>query len=313
MRDKVPLVSIVAACFNHVEFVVETLDSIRLQTYENIELIITDDCSNDNSVAVIREWIARYNVSCTFIVNEQNEGICKTFNKGLASCTGKYFQVIACDDVMVGHKIEKQVYFLEASTDNLAMVHTDAIIIDNNSQVLPELFHNYNKIKEERYKSNDFERLIQLNHVIAPSCLIRRSAMDAIGGHYDESLSYEDWDLWLCLARKFKFLEIKEPLVKYRRVDGSFSHNGKWDILMAESSIKLLDKHRGISKEINRMIDESQREHLEILITNNKATRKHLWVKLRHERTLYSLFLFLCLSIGIDQDKAHFIKSKLKS
>ncbi len=307
-----PLVSIIAASYNHAAFVVETLESIRLQTYENIELIITDDGSNDNSVAVIKKWILQHNVSCTFLVNEQNEGICKTFNKGLASCKGKYFQVIACDDIMVAHKIERQVYFLEAATDNLAMVHTDAIIIDKSSQVLPELFKNYKKNKEESYKSNDFERLIQQNHVIAPSCLIRKSAMDAIGGRYDESLSYEDWDLWLRLARKFKFLEIKEPLVKYRRLEGSFSHNANWDILMAESSLKLLDKHRGISKELNRMIDESQRGHIEILITNNKATRKQLWVKLRHERTLYSLFLFLCLAVGIDQKKAHLIKSKLK-
>jgi glycosyltransferase involved in cell wall biosynthesis len=308
-----PLVSIIAASYNHAAFVVETLDSIRLQTYENIELIITDDGSKDDSVAIIKEWILQHDLSCTFIVNEKNEGICKTFNKGLESCKGEYFQVIACDDVMVGHKIEKQVHFMEASTDDLAMVYTDAIIIDKSSQVMAELFSNYKKIKQELYKNNDFERLIQRNHIIAPSCLIRKSAMDAIGGRYDESLSYEDWDLWLRLADKFKLLELKEPLVKYRRLDGSVSHNVKYEIMMAEDSIRLLDKHRGISKEIDTMIDESQRVHIEILINNNKATRKHLWGKLRHEKTVYSLFLFLCISVGIDQNKAHSIKSKLKS
>ncbi|MDQ3753753.1 MAG: glycosyltransferase [Acidobacteriota bacterium] len=62
MKDNQPLVSVIAGCYNHSRFVLECLESIRNQTYKNIQLIIIDDCSTDNSVALIRAWIAEHSV-----------------------------------------------------------------------------------------------------------------------------------------------------------------------------------------------------------------------------------------------------------
>ena len=90
MKDNFPLVSIVAICYNHEKFVKETLDSILHQTYSNIQLIIIDDCSQDNSVSEIKNWIKMNSVDCVFIERTENSGLCKNLNEGIVVSKGKY-------------------------------------------------------------------------------------------------------------------------------------------------------------------------------------------------------------------------------
>lgn len=310
MNHKEPLVSIIAACYNHAPFVVEALESIRSQTYGNIELIITDDGSKDDSVAIINQWIAQHNMDCTFIVNEKNEGICKTFNKGLACCHGKYFQVIACDDVMLPHKIQEQVAVLEAAKEEVAVVYTDAIVINEHSEIIQNSFDDFWGFKKEQ-PQNMLESLIQQNTIIAPSSLVRLAIVNQIG-QFDEQLCYEDWDMWLRLVRDYQFIKMKEPLVKYRHFSTSMSQGQTYRVAMAKDSIKLLDKHRGITARIDALIDEAQRPFITALIEHNDATTAILWKKVKYERSAYSIFMFLCSLMGIDAERAHLIKSKIK-
>ena len=203
-----PLVSIVAACFNHAAFLEETLDSIAAQDYPHIELIITDDGSKDNSVQLIEEWMATASIPTTLIANEQNLGICKTFNKGLAVSKGKYFQVIACDDVMLPHKISTQVQALEQGSAATVLVHTDALVLDKNSKLMHDSFYQFWKLKPIK-GAPLLEQLIVQNSILAPSILMKKQIFVDLGG-YDEQLCYEDWDAWLRLAAAgydFLFLE----------------------------------------------------------------------------------------------------------
>ena len=78
-----PLVTVIATCFNHERFVVECLESIRAQTYPNIQLIIADDCSTDGSVPLIRDWLTQTGTVCTLILHQQNQGVCRTRNETL--------------------------------------------------------------------------------------------------------------------------------------------------------------------------------------------------------------------------------------
>jgi glycosyltransferase involved in cell wall biosynthesis len=309
MSNKEPLVSIVAACFNHSQFLEETLNSIVNQSYSNIEVVITDDGSTDNSVVLIKDWMAKNTIKCTLIANEKNEGICKTFNKGLEKCNGKYFQVIACDDVMLVDKIEKQVAAFENSAEEIAVIYTDAQVIDENSILVQPSFSNYWKFPENA--STSFEGLLKQNTIIAPSVLVRRSTMLEMKG-FDESLCYEDWDMWLRLAKKYQFLKLDEPLVQYRNFSTSMSQGKTYRIAMTKDSIRLLEKHRGISTEIDALIDEAQRPYITALIENNDATKALLWKKLKYEKTPYSFFMFSCALVGLDQEKAHAIKNRFK-
>lgn len=306
-----PLVSIVAACFNHAAFLEETLDSIAAQDYPNLELIITDDGSKDNSVPLIEQWMAKASIPTTLLANEQNLGICKTFNKGLAASKGKYFQVIACDDVMLPHKISTQVQALEQASAATVLVHTDALVLDKNSKLIHDSFHQFWNLKAIK-GAPLLEQLIVQNSILAPSILMKRQVFVDLGG-YDEQLCYEDWDAWLRLAAAgYDFLFLEEPLVYYRHFPSSNSQTSPFQLRMAKDNIALLDKHRGKSKDLDPKIAEAQRPSITLLIENDASDKRMLWKKLKYEKSAYSLFLLLCACVGLKPSQAHALKDKLK-
>ena len=310
-EPKPPLVSIVAACFNHAAFLEETLDSIAAQDYPHLELIITDDGSKDNSVDLIKQWMAKATIPTTLIANAQNLGICQTFNKGLAASQGHYFQVIACDDVMLPHKISTQVAALEAAAEQVVLVHTDALVLDKNSKLLHDSFHKFWNLKPIQGK-NLLEQLVVQNSILAPSILMKKQALLDLGG-YDENLCYEDWDAWLRLAAAgYEFLFLEEPLVYYRHFPSSNSQTSDFQLKMAKDSIVLLDKHQGKSKELDQKIAEAQRPSITLLVENDEVDRGILWKKLAYEKSAYSLFLWLTALLGMQPSQAHALKDKLK-
>ena len=139
-----PLVSIVALCYNQERFLEETLDSIKAQTYPNIQLIIMDDCSQDGSVAKIEEWIKKNKVDCKFIAHEKNQGLCRTLNEALEYCDGIYYQAFACDDIMFPDKIERQVREFEKSEEDVMVIFSDGVLIDEYGNFKPDVEFNYN-------------------------------------------------------------------------------------------------------------------------------------------------------------------------
>ena len=95
-----PLVTMIVLSYNQSQFVSETLESVKNQTYEATELIIVDDCSPDDSVTTIDRWLNENGIQCTFIRRQKNEGICKALNDALAVATGKYVSMV--DRMMSG-------------------------------------------------------------------------------------------------------------------------------------------------------------------------------------------------------------------
>ena len=310
MNDEFPLVSIIAACYNHALFVVEALESIKNQSYPNIQLIITNDASTDKSKDIIESWIKQQEFAIQFISNETNKGVCYTFNKALKQVKGQYFQVISCDDVMLLNKIQQQVDFLESASEEFAMVCTDAQVIDQNSNLTHTSFLDFWNLPTD-LPENAYKQLLLQNTILAPSVLIRTAVLDEVG-YYDESLCFEDWDMWLRISKNYKIKMWTYPLVNYRHFATSFSQSNSYRPAILKDSIKLLDKQRGYSKEIDSLVAQAQRPRIIELIENNDASIGHLWKKLKYDKTVYSLFLFLCSLVGINQQKAHAIKTMIK-
>ena len=120
MSDSLPLVSVGIASYNNGKYIVETLDAILGQTYQNIELIIVDDCSKDDSVSVINDWIQHKRERFTevrFMVNDQNKGICYSCNRLLKNAKGKYFSLNGSDDIMLKNRIEENIKIFESAVD----------------------------------------------------------------------------------------------------------------------------------------------------------------------------------------------------
>lgn len=232
-NSDLPLVTLIAVCYNHEKFLVETLDSINLQTYPNIELIIIDDCSQDRSVDIINEWINKNRRnSCNFIAHKENVGLNATLNEALSYTTGKYYQSISCDDIMLPHKIKKQVKALENANNEYALSFADAVYIDENSEQSSE----YTTLQTRKLSLKNLlsgevrDELIDGSFFTAPTVLIKTDIVKDIGG-YDESIAFEDWDLWLRLSKNYKFLFLNDVVVKYRQHSNSMSNSFSKDYL----------------------------------------------------------------------------------
>ena len=104
-----PLVSISVIVFNSANTVHETLDSIYAQVYPNIELIISDDCSTDNTVEICRDWIEKNKtrfVRTEVVTVEKNTGVAGNLNRAEAACRGEWIKPIAGDDVLLPNCIQ---------------------------------------------------------------------------------------------------------------------------------------------------------------------------------------------------------------
>ena len=250
------MVSIIAVSYNHSPFVIETLNSILLQTYKNWELIIVDDCSKDDTVEKIENWIKTNNVRCKFIKHDQNQGVCKTFNEGLTYCKGEFLQIISCDDILNLDKLEKQVSILNGLEAQVAFLFSDAYIIENGAVSDIPLFLARFKLSDKPIIENLYELLLEGNFIPAMSALIRMKIAREMGG-FDESLPYEDYDFWLRVTQKYKCYFSEYPSVKYRLHENNLHANLKskqfldyWVLIKHKSS--LIARER-INKIIYRM------------------------------------------------------------
>ena len=216
-----PLVTVIALCYNHAHFVIECLDSIRNQTYRNVQIIITDDCSQDDSVEIIRVWIARYGIECKFIVHKKNQGVCLTLNDALIHATGKYVAMVACDDGWVPERIAAQIAVMEGLPETVGVLYSDATVIDESGVVLEGSFlARHCKFPDGPPSGDIFEKLIPANFIPAMSTLVRRSCYDVVG-RYDDRLVYEDWDMWLRISARFDFYYLPALVARYRLVSTS--------------------------------------------------------------------------------------------
>lgn len=231
--DSQPLVSVVIPCYNHEKFVQECIQSVIDQTYNNIELIIIDDGSKDDSVIKIQEMIGACEQRFTRFEfrTRPNKGLSATLNEALEWCCGKYYGAIASDDLMHKNNIEFKVNILnKPSTAPLYGVFSGFDLIDENGKV----FDHYTG----KYGLYDFESIIMHRHTLpAPTALLDLAKVREVGG-YDSRLKIEDWFMWLRLTEHGgKLMYIPQILCQYRSHGSNFSKNRD---VMDEERIKVL-------------------------------------------------------------------------
>lgn len=192
------LASVIIPSYNKAPYIRATLDSLAAQTYPDVEIIVVDDASSDESVEVVRAWAASHSLPLTLLEHEENRGVCRTLNDGLAVARGEYISCLAADDRYLPHKIASHVQLL-ADNPRASFVYGDARIEDPDGRILQESF-TYAYQGGRFRQGNVFTDLLTANFIAALTVTMRASALDAVGP-YDESLPYEDYDMWLRLAR----------------------------------------------------------------------------------------------------------------
>ncbi len=234
LEQKKPLVSVVIPCYNHAQFVQESIQSVIDQDYDNIELIIIDDGSKDNSVEVIQQMIP----ACEerFVRFEfryrPNNGLCATLNEALEWCRGEYFSPLASDDVLISQKVKDQIEKLSLLGKEYVGVFGSAQKIDSHGNVLGVL----NLKNSSIYHFLD----IYFHKHNLPACtqMLRTNEVRKVGG-YSEEYRIEDWYMWLKLTQNNKYL-VSMPCVfsQYRTHSSNTSSNTN---LMHEERIKIMN------------------------------------------------------------------------
>ena len=198
MTQSDPLVSIVVATFNSSSTIIETLDSIAAQTYRNIELIVTDDCSKDNTVEKVQKWdIQNRNifVDCKIITHPINTGVSPNFNRGVLASSGIWVKTIAGDDTFRPDAIQKYVEYVLSHNSIMCVCDLNLFSEVDVPQRLRNFYKSYIEMidvpQEEQYRD-----VLSYQHFAGPGYFYLRKVYDEIGG-FDERyfMHFEDIDI----------------------------------------------------------------------------------------------------------------------
>ena len=146
--QKKPLVTVLIPLYGAEKYVAETLESVLNQEYENFEVLIIDDCGNDNSYSIAIEY-AQKDSRIKVLKNDCNRGIAYTRNRGISESKGEFIALLDDDDIIVGQRIKEQVEFLVANED-FGAVGGNAQWIDSNGNLVRdtiELVYDENEIR----------------------------------------------------------------------------------------------------------------------------------------------------------------------
>ena len=213
-----PLVSVIMSVYNGEKYLVQAIDSILNQTYQNFEFIIIDDCSTDNSSHILQEY-AQKDSRIKIIKKEVNQGLkgfIKNLNLGISLAKGKYIARMDADDISLPERFQKQVDFLENNPE-ITLVGAQLNLINEQNKITGEAI----AALQHRDIVKRITSQIQLFH---PVIMFRKDQ----NIQYREKFLYcEDYDLYLNLITQGKKLaNINEKLLHYRILESSISRKG---------------------------------------------------------------------------------------
>lgn len=285
-------VTVICSCFNHEKYVIESLNSVLNQSYKYVQLIVVDDFSNDNSVAVIEDYIKSF-PEIVFIKNESNLGITKSFNKAMKFASGDYFIDLAADDILLPNCIEIQLNtFKNSIYKNLAIVYGNTELISENGNHKNYYFDvDINlKTKIKKPSGDIYSNIISLETTICSvSAMYKKVVFDTLQG-YDENLSYEDFDYWIRVSRNYDIEFIDCVLVQKRKVASSLQNtlyrkknkNSSSTFLILKKAYKLnqtKEDHFILQKRVNFEIINAFRNRNYVLMLQNGWLRLKIGIK----------------------------------
>lgn len=220
------LVSIIVTTYNSSQFVIETLESAKVQTWQNIELIVSDDCSADNTVELCRNWIeANKNrfVRTDIITVPENTGVSANCNRCIKASNAHWIKFIAGDDILLPNCIEDNMQFVQLNPE--AAIIFSKVLLYNNDFTQENFLASFPSpypmnIMNPGFSANDqFKQLLISDRInFTPSYFFKKDTLLSVGG-YDESEKFtEDYPMWLKLTNagnKLYFFDT--PTVGYRR------------------------------------------------------------------------------------------------
>ncbi len=208
-RDTAPNVAMVMPVYNAGRFLRECLDSVFAQTFRDFILIVCDDGSSDESPRILAEYAAR-DSRLRILTNHENLGIPLTRNKLLAAVPPEceYIAIMDSDDICKPDRLERQLKFLSDHPE-LCGVGSSLEIIDEYSRTTG--FRCY-PVSPEEIRLTMPDR----NVISQSSLMLRRAAIESVGGYRTGFDCCEDYDCWLRMLEQYDFANLPDPVLKYR-------------------------------------------------------------------------------------------------
>lgn len=225
---QLPLVSVIVPTYNSAKYVISTLESVRNQTYDRIELIITDDGSKDETVSLCNAWLEknadRFEGS-NLVTVEKNTGISANLNRGVYNSHGDWIKGVAADDMFKEECISHLVEFVsnhvcDFCTCDIEVFCDDGVVDEKHIRAYKSYFDCVKEPVEKKRK-----RIIHEYKIPGPGWFFSRRLYDDVGGCEEKYKMLEEWPfIYKVLKKGYDLLPLEEKLILYRVSNSSVSH-----------------------------------------------------------------------------------------
>lgn len=269
MIDKNPLISIAMATYNGEKFLKKQLDSIYTQTYTNIEVVVTDDCSTDRTVDILKEY--QENHGLKYYVNDQNLGFVKNFEKAISLCRGEYITLSDQDDIWLPIKIKELITHI----GNNLLIHSDAYLIDESSNIFS---NSYEKYSRKMVNPTSLIDTVINGYITGCTCMFSKRLLKDILPFPQNLYVHDKW-IGCNAFYHNKIVYYDKPLIKYRQHAGNFI--GVQDM----ENISYLEK---IKKYLKQRRDKSKNVKYYTLINNQLEFAQIVYNKFYKNLTVFN-------------------------
>jgi glycosyltransferase involved in cell wall biosynthesis len=238
-----PTISVIIPVYNGAKTIKETIESVLNQTWQNFELLVINDGSNDATLEII-QTIKDTRIQ---VFSYPNSGVSASRNRGLTKAEGEFISFIDADDLWTPDKLELQLQALQ-DHPQAAVAYSWSDWIDQSGKFLRKGGH-------ITVNGKAYEKLLLRDFIESGSNpLIKKQALDEVGD-FDQSLtSAEDWDMWLRLAAKNEFITVEVPQILYRISPNSASFN---IAKMESASLKVIQRVFAETPELTKLKRET--------------------------------------------------------
>ena len=239
-----PLISVGVIAYNSSEYILDVLESIKDQTYQNIELIVSDDKSSDNTVEIAQEWVSKNKerfVRAEVIVPEKNTGTAGNYNRALFASRGEWMKFIDADDIMFPNCLEDNVDYVSKHPE-AKVVFSDILYFEDAKN--PSKKHFVSEDEKKMFEKNvqeQFRVVLKKNHM-PPSSSFMYAQMLKDNPYQEEYGVVEDAPKWIDLTRKgYKFYYFDKVTTGYRECLSATRQKDRFfSPLLVESFFKYL-------------------------------------------------------------------------
>ena len=213
-----PKVSVVVPTYNHGPFLPECLESILSQGYRDLEVIVVDDGSTDNTQEVLKPFLSsiRY-------YPQEHGGISPAYNRCLELSTGEYVAFVDADDALIWGSLEVRLSLLEANP-RVGLVYGQVLDINEQGRVLGLRKPRFARGSYIREGQEELKDLLLASYLPTSAIMVRKQCFEEVGGFWPGVSSAEDWHMWIRVATRYPIAYMARPLAKRPIHLGNISH-----------------------------------------------------------------------------------------